>query len=156
MNFKPADRKASPRSVQKLQDFDGVLEGTLIEVSQSKMGSPIYRIQRDFDLVSIYGFKDLDEQMRFIKSGALIRIVYLGSEPTYSGKIRHLAKVDVGDEAVENSVVESRDSIAESKPDTTAGSCEIPIPVPQYIDGPTSSEAYNRFLHKLGIVKLPV
>lgn len=80
MNYKPADRQSSPQSIQKLQDLDAPLEGTFVEVSQSKMGSRVYHIRRDRDLVRIFGFKDLDEQMGSVKPETLVRITYLGRD----------------------------------------------------------------------------
>ncbi len=151
MNLKPTDRQTSPWCIQKLQDFEGLLEGTLVEVSRSKMGSPIYRIRRDFDLVSIYGFKDLDEQMKSIESGSLIRIVYLGSEHTYSGNVRYLAKVEVVDDIAGNSIVESQFESTHSSPTSISQSHRVPTP--SIIVGPTSSEASFRFLQKMGILR---
>jgi len=151
VNFKPADRQASPNSIQKLQDLDGPLEGTLVEVSQSKMGSRVYHIRRDYDLVRIFGFKDLDKQMGSIRPESLVRITYQGSEPTYSGKVRHLAKVEVADDAVETSTMEPQSAAREPDREATVESQRMPTPIS--IDDPTEFDSYNRFLQKLGITK---
>ncbi|MBL7688073.1 MAG: hypothetical protein JNJ49_08550 [Bdellovibrionaceae bacterium] len=151
MNAKPADQQTNPRYIQKLQNFDGPIEGNLVEVSQSKMGTPIYRIRRDFDLVSIYGFNDLDEQMKPIRSGSLIRIVYLGSNPTRSGRIRHLAKVDLIEDVAANSIVATELESAQSYQTPTSQSQRMRTLI--HADGPINSDASFRFLRKLGILK---
>jgi len=147
MNFKPAERQENPLTIRKLQDLDCSIEGTFVDVAMSKMGSRVYHIRRDFDLVRIFGFKDLDEQMVSIRTGSLVRITYRGSEPAGAGKIRHLATVEVADDPSTNLAVEPE------KQATELSMIERSHTLPAKLGTALSSEATSEFLKKLGILK---
>ena len=126
-DFNTISKVLTQNQIQKLQNLEHPLEGNFVETSKSKMGSNIYHIRRDYDLVKLYGFKDLDEQMRLMKLNSLIKITYLGSESIYSGKIRHRAKVEITDTI---------------------------IPIDSTVNQQFTSEAFDNFMRKLGIKKL--
>lgn len=144
MNFKPVDRKNSPNSIQKLQDIDYPIIGNFAETTTSKMGSLIYHIRRDYDLVRIYGFKNLDEQMVCVHPNQLIRITYQGSKNTSSGGIMHFALVEVS-EKIEFDVEQVVEQETAKEPST--------LHIPCSIDYPAVSKIQPNILEKLGIIK---
>lgn len=115
MNFKPVEQKNSPNSIQKLQDIDYPIIGNFVETTTSKMGSPIYHIRRDYDLIRIYGFKNLDSQMANVSLDQLVRITYQGSKNTTTGGIKHFALVEVCDSVYSNHIAEPANDQSSSK-----------------------------------------
>lgn len=144
MNFKPVDRKNSPNSIQKLQDIDYPIIGNFAETTTSKMGSLIYHIRCDYDLVRIYGFKNLDEQMVCVHPNQLIRITYQGSKNTSSGGIMHFALVEVS-EKTEFDVEQVVEQETAKEPST--------LHIPCSIDYPGVSKIQPNILERFGIIK---
>jgi len=145
MNFKPVNQPSNQNTIIKLQDTNESIVGNFVETTKSKLGSNIYHIRRDYDLIKVYGFKNLDEQMVHVSPEQVVRITYKGATTTAAGGIKHLALVEV--------TTDENDHVTDPQQNSNISSSNSKnsINIPYSIDYPDLQKPQSNILERFGI-----